>query len=341
VLEAFAREFAATTPSMVIAGGGGSDALEVALAANALNQSRGNVGVTIKPNEGHLGFDRMASPAELRALAERMNSGGVSLLMVRGANPAFTLPKAAGFAAAMAKVPFKVSFSSVPDDTSELADLILPDHHPLEQWGDAEPVRGTISLQQPTMDPVFDTRATSDVLIAIAKKDPGSSARYTMPDYRSWLIGRFPGGAAALTAALPRGIASGSLGEATTARVVPAVRAAAPIEQSSGNMYLVVYSHPMLGDGRGANKPWLQEIPDPVTKICDRDGQRSSPRRPICEGGIQSTGDSSGCRRSRGWNRVRLDESERLESWRLRSHRDNGRIGAPAWARNRTGDRDR
>ena len=268
VLDAFAREFAATTPSMVIAGGGGSDALEVALAANALNQSRGNVGVTIKPNEGYLGFDRMASPAELRALAERMNSGGVSLLMVRGANPAFTLPKSAGFAAAMAKVPFKVSFSSVPDDTSELADLILPDNHPLEQWGDAETVRGTISLQQPTMDPVFDTRATSDVLIAVAKKDPGNAARYAMPDYRSWLIGRFPGGATALTAALPRGIASGSLGEATTARPVPAVRAAAPIEQSSGNMYLVVYSHPMLGDGRGANKPWLQEIPDPVTKIC-------------------------------------------------------------------------
>jgi Fe-S-cluster-containing dehydrogenase component len=268
ILDAFSREFAATTPSMVIAGGGGTDALEVALAANALNQSRGNVGVTIKPNEGYLGFDRMASPAELRALAERMNSGGVSLLMVRGANPAFTLPKAVGFAAAMAKVPFKVSFSSVPDDTSELADLILPDHHPLEQWGDAEPVRGTISLQQPTMDPVFDTRATSDVLIAVAKKDPGNAARYTMPDYRSWLIGRFPGGAAALTAALPRAIASGSLGEATTARVVPTTRSAAPIEQSSGNMYLVVYSHPMLGDGRGANKPWLQEIPDPVTKIC-------------------------------------------------------------------------
>src|SRR6476646_6609374 len=184
VLEAFGREFAATTPSMVIAGGGGGDALEVALAANALNQSRGNVGVTIKPNEGYLGFDRMASPAELRALAERMNAGGISLLMVRGANPAFTLPAAIGFAAAMAKVPFKVSFSSYVDETSELADLILPDHHALEQWGDAEPVRGTISLQQPTMDPVFDTRATSDVLIALAKKDPGAAARYPA-DYRT------------------------------------------------------------------------------------------------------------------------------------------------------------
>jgi molybdopterin-containing oxidoreductase family iron-sulfur binding subunit len=268
VLEAFAREFAAIRPSMVLAGSGAVDGLEVALAANALNQSHGNVGVTIKPAEGYLGFERTVSPAEIRAVAEKMNAGGVSLLMVRGANPAFTLPKSVGFAEAMAKVPFKVSFSSYPDETSEHADLILPDNHSLEQWGNAEPVRGTLSLQQPTMDPVFDTRATSDVLIAVAKKDPGNAARYPVADYRSWLISHFPGGAAGLTAALPRGIASGSLGEPAAARPVPAIRAAAPIEQSSGNMYLVVYPHPLIGEGRGANKPWLQEIPDPVTKIC-------------------------------------------------------------------------
>ena len=268
VLGHFAQEFSTTSPSMVLAGGGGSAGLELALAANALNQSRGNVGATIKPSEGYLGFERMTAPAELRAVAERMNGGGVSLLMVRGANPAFTLPRAVGFSAAMAKVPFKVSFSSYPDETSELADLILPDHHPLEQWGDAEPLRGTLSLQQPTMDPVFDTRATSDVLIAVAKRDPGAAARYPQPDYRTWLTGRFPGGAAGLTAALPRAFASGTLGGADTPRAIPAVRASTPIEQSSGNMYLVVYPHPLLGDGRGANKPWLQEIPDPVTKIC-------------------------------------------------------------------------
>jgi Fe-S-cluster-containing dehydrogenase component len=49
---------------------------------------------------------------------------------------------------------------------------------------------------------------------------------------------------------------------------VPTVASGRPIEQSDGNMYLVVYPHPFIGDGRGANKPWLQEIPDPVTKIC-------------------------------------------------------------------------
>jgi len=267
-LAAFAAEFSSVTPSMVVAGGGGAAGLELALAANALNQSRGNVGVTIKSGEGYPGFERMAVPAELRATAERMNSGAVQMLMVRGANPAFTLPKAVGFKEAMAKVPFKVSFSSYPDETSELADLILPDHHPLEQWGDAQPVRGTLSLQQPAMDPVFDTRATSDVLIALAKRDTGAAARYPLPDYRSWLISRFPGGAPALTAALPRALASGTIAGSDASRPVPAVRAAPAADQSGGNMFLVVYPHPLIGDGRGANKPWLQEIPDPVTKIC-------------------------------------------------------------------------
>jgi anaerobic selenocysteine-containing dehydrogenase/Fe-S-cluster-containing dehydrogenase component len=269
ILDAFAREFAATKPSMVLAGGGGTDGLELALAVNALNQSQGNVGVTIKPAEGYLGFDGMATPAELRALASRMNAGAVSLLMIRGANPAFTLPRSIGFAQAMLKVPFKVSFSSVPDDTSELADLILPDNHALEQWGDAAPIRGTVSLQQPTMDPVFDTRATSDVLISVAKSDPGAAARYPMANYRSWLISRFPGGAAGLDAALPKGLVPGALPPAATvARTLPAPWSGTPIDQSSGNMYLVLYPHPLIGDGRGANKPWLQEIPDPVTKIC-------------------------------------------------------------------------
>ncbi len=321
VIDALAREFAATAPSMVLAGGGGVDGLELVLAANALNQSRGNVGVTIKPGEGYLGFDRMASPAELRALADRMNSGGVSLLMVRGANPAFTLPKSVGFAAAMAKVPFKVSFSSYPDETSELADLILPDHHSLEQWGDAEPVRGTISLQQPAMDPVFDTRATSDVLIAVAKRDPGSAARYPMADYRSWLISRFPGGAAGLSAALPRGIAAGSLGESTAP--------VAPGDPRSCHQNLLANrrrdeSVDCGENGIGKRRPCHRanddrkshtsraSLPGYTARHCrNRHWPRTSARRPVREGRTQSARDSSRDRRSRWRCCFRIDQGER------------------------------
>jgi molybdopterin-containing oxidoreductase family iron-sulfur binding subunit len=168
----------------------------------------------------------------------------------------------------MRKVPFKVSFSSVPDETTAMADLIMPDHHALEQWGDGEPVRGTISLQQPTMDPVFDTRATSDVLLSISNPPAAGTVPEPGSAYRKWLIARIPGGASALAAALPKGVMPGTLGATAATRTPPALMAPHTIGQTSGNFYLVVYPHPLLGTGAGANKPWLQEIPDPVTKIC-------------------------------------------------------------------------
>ena len=268
-LQRLQSEITAARPSLLLAGGSTAATSELALAVNALNQSLGNVGQTIKPAEARTGFENVASHGAIAGLLDRMNAGTVPMLFVRGVNPVHTTPKSAGFAQAMAKVPFKVSFSSFPDETTELCDLVLPDHHALESWGDAEPMRGTISLQQPAMDPVFDTRATADVLIAAAKSDPSQAARYPEPDYRSWLIGRFPGGAAAFSTALAKGLASGSTAQRTApAESAPATtRAATGIEQTPGDMYFVVYPSPLLGSGRGANKPWLMELADPVTKI--------------------------------------------------------------------------
>ena len=100
------------------------------------------------------------------------------IAFVRGTNPAYDLPETAKFAEAFAKVPFKVSFSMFPDETTELCDLILPDLHSLESWGDAEPVRGTIALQQPAMDPVFrtDERAPHRRDVLIQRREEGSGA---------------------------------------------------------------------------------------------------------------------------------------------------------------------
>jgi anaerobic selenocysteine-containing dehydrogenase/Fe-S-cluster-containing dehydrogenase component len=262
------NEFRATPQSLVLASGNNVNATQLLSVVTELNKSKGAVGTSIRPDQAFPGFEGIAPPSALRAVVERMTAGTVSMLFVRNVNPAYTMGKSVGFGAAMAKVPFKVSFSSIMDETSELCDLILPDHYSLEQWGDAEPVAGTLSLQQPTMDPVFDTKATSDVLILAAQKDVANAAKYTFPDYRTWLINRFPGGSAALTAALPKGIAAGTPFPRTAPGNLPAPLAGTPIEQTPGDMYLIVYKHPVLGDGRGANKPWLQELPDPVTKIC-------------------------------------------------------------------------
>ena len=269
-LERLASELAAARPSLVLAGGGTANASELATAVASINQAAGNVGTTIRASGGPSMFEGMATFAQLADVTRRMAAGQVPILMVRGTDPAYYLPASLGFADAMARVPFKVSFSSFPDETTTLCDLVLPDHHALERWGNAQPVAGTIALQQPVMNPVFNTRATADVLIGLAKIDTGTAGRYPEADYRSWLMDRVPGGRAALTTALARGVMPGTL-PAAAARPPgssgTSLPAAPALESTQGDTYFMIYPSPVLGDGSGANKPWLQELPDPVTKI--------------------------------------------------------------------------
>ena len=260
-LQRLQQDFAAAAPALVIASGRGENGVELATAAAGLNQVRGGDPIAA--------FEGIARQNEVLAAVERMRAGQVGIAFVRGVNPAYSLPRSANFADAFNRVAFKVSFSMYPDETTELCDLVLPDLHTLESWGDAEPVRGTVALQQPAMDPVFTgMRSTADVLMTLAKRDVGMASRYPQNDYGAWMRARLPGGTnpQTLSAALARGIASGSVPPRTIATAtVPAVPI--PQTQSTGDFFLVTYPSPVLGDGRGANKPWLQELPDPVTKV--------------------------------------------------------------------------
>src|SRR2546427_3397773 len=106
--------------------------------------------------------------AELVTLTSDMAAGRVALLFVHGTNPAHSLPGA--FQQALGKAGYKVSFSSYLDETAAACDLILPDHHPLEQWGDSRPRVGVAALQQPVVQPVFDTRPAGDLILKLAGK---------------------------------------------------------------------------------------------------------------------------------------------------------------------------
>ena len=270
-LQRLATDLASSKPALVLSGVTGAQALDVALAVAAINQVAGAVGTTIRPAEPITGFDGITPPAEVLAAVERMRAGQVGIAFVRGVNPAHSLPRSAKFAEAFAKVATRISFTSYPDETTELCNLVIPDLHALESWGDAQPVRGTLSLQQPGMDPVFPAikGSTGDVLLAAAKKDPAAATKFAAPDYRTWFISNFAGGAPALAAALPKGITAGTVAARTIATAPAAAPAPiAPPAAATGDFFLVTYPSPVLGDGRGANKPWLQELPDPVTKIC-------------------------------------------------------------------------
>ena len=259
-LQRLAQDFAAARPALVLAGGRGENGLELATAAASLNG--------VKGGDAIVSFDGIARQSDVLATVERMRAGQVSAVFVRGTNPAYALPKSARFADAFAKVPIKVSFSMYPDETTEMCDLILPDLHALESWGDAEATRGTVTLQQPAMDPVFSgTRSTADVLIAAAKKDPATDSRYPDADYRAWLFRRLPGGSNAQ--AMAAGLAKGTVSGSSVVRQLPppAPVATTSTASATGDFFLVTYPSATLGDGRGANKPWLQELPDPVTKV--------------------------------------------------------------------------
>jgi len=278
-----AEEFTAV-PSVALPGGMGTqhpDAHLTALAVNLLNYLAGNVGRTVVLGEGGTGMaDRYARLAEFVGAAR---GGAVTVLLLHGANPVHATPQGLGVADALAQVPFKVSFSRFLDETTQLADLILPDHDPYEQWNDYAPRGGVRSLQQPVMQPVFDTRQTGDVLIDLARKAGGAAATAfalggaSQELYKTFLQGqwaevqRSAGDRRPFDTFWREALQRGGVWSGTAPRPVRLQRSLAIAEPrwsaQDGHFTLIAYPSTSLFDGRGANRPWLQELPDPVTKV--------------------------------------------------------------------------
>ncbi len=278
-IERLAGEFAAAQPSLAVAGGVAAQhaaATEVCAAVNILNFVAGNIGRTV-----HFGADLDGGEGlgALQELAQTMGAGQVGVVLVHDANPVYTLPKSGGFAAQFAKVGFKVSTALYLDETAALCDLLLPQHHALERWDDLRPRAGVSSLMQPAMEPVFNTLAAGDILLRVSQKVAGPLAGFNAPSYQAHLKTRWQAlGAEAgegdfetfWRGAVQRGgvfrdppaapAVSLSLSDARVAYTKPAF-------QGDGEFVLLAYPHAMLHDGRGANKPWLLENADPVTKI--------------------------------------------------------------------------
>lgn len=221
-------------------------------------------GMTIPaPREG-----KRASYHETLALVDAMKGGQVGVLLVHGANPVYSMPPASGFADALAKVPFVVSLQSIPDETSERANLVLPDHAPLESWGDAEPRPGIRGIVQPTLRPIYDTRALVDTLLDAARAmGPDVAAKLPADSFRTLVQQAWAGtdwnkvlATGGVFAAQP-GVAASLVASAADFEL------AEPALEGEGDFTLLASPGALLYDGRGANLPWLQETPDPVTKI--------------------------------------------------------------------------
>lgn len=276
----------------------GGDAI-TARAAMALNT--GKSAALIDTAHPHA-VSGISTYAEMTGMISAMEAGTVDVVVVFGANPVYGLPDSARFVDALKRVPHVISLSSFMDETSTHASLILPSNTPLESWGDYAPYPDVRNILQPTMGAVFDTRQTGDILMGLARRagaDMAALGTTTFYSYvrRQWGVPATPGaddrawesmvqmggkwpGETAVPPTPPTGYETRPEAGFTA---VPVVLTAAPIpaaaplvrpptapapptsETGAGRMMLWPYPHTHFYDGRGANRRWLQEMPEPVT----------------------------------------------------------------------------
>jgi anaerobic selenocysteine-containing dehydrogenase len=247
-----------------------------------------------------------AMASDILGLISAMGGSQIRALLVFDTNPLFTLPEAEKLRSAFGSVPFIASFSSFLDETSAMADLILPNHMSLERWVDDEPEPGVgfpiRTLGQPAVEPRYDTRDTGDVLLEVARAIGGKTAealpfenmatavKESFRSVHAWQAGStvdadFDAFYRKVTTAggwwdPPQSDAAGGGkseeggGKTPTRRKVQFVMPQQPVaartfagDAQQFPYMLHIYPSPAFVDGRSAHLPWLQEMPDPMTTV--------------------------------------------------------------------------
>ncbi len=243
----------------------GSQDLEAQAVCNLLNQLLGNYGRTL--DLAFPSLQAQGSDAALLGLRDELQQGKVAALFVLGCNPVYELP--GDWAGLLKRVPISVACVERLDETAEAASHACPVPHFLAAWGDAEPVAGRFSLAQPTFPVLGEARPVLESLAAWSGQ--GGKARDLVQAH--WREALFPrqGSPAGFQgfwdralqdgyAELPGPAAAAGAFDASAVRPVPKARDAAAA------FVLVLYPKAGLLDGSHAYNPWLQELPDPISK---------------------------------------------------------------------------
>jgi molybdopterin-containing oxidoreductase family iron-sulfur binding subunit len=276
-LKHVAKVFGAARPGLAVGGGvavTGSQATALQVAVNLLNAAAGNVGKTVRFGPDHA-YGKATPYAEIAKLVQAMAAGEIELLILGpGVNPAFTLPGGLKAAEAIRKVPFVVSFANLPDETTALAHLVLPDTHWLESWGDYAPHEGVLGLMQPTMQPVRPARPMGDVLLVAGRTALGTEegkGPLPWPTFEDYLKATWePSVKGQWEAVLHQGglwrdVVAAAVG--VNPKLERVDGAAAKLEGPADGLALLAYPSLRFYDGRSATRAWLQEVPDPMTQV--------------------------------------------------------------------------
>ncbi|RQO30175.1 [Fe-S]-binding protein [Taibaiella sp. KBW10] len=240
----------------------GSNDVNVQIIINAINSAIGANGTTI--DFSNVAKNKKGIDADMVALVNAMNAGQVGALLMHGVNPIYEYFEGEKFAAGLAKVKTTVSFSDRLDETAQKCKYVVSDHHWLESWGDTEAKANHISFIQPTIAPLFKTRAFQDSLL----KWSGATTSYH-DMFNAYWVGKL--GQATFDQALQDGIiepATPSIsGASFSGNVNDAIAKATAIKGATEYEVEIFQTASLGAGGAWSNNPWLQELPDPITKV--------------------------------------------------------------------------
>ncbi len=259
--------------SLVLAG---SNIPSVQLLVNAINDILGNYGNTIDLNDPV--FFKQGDEEQVKNLVEEMKNGQIDALLIYGANPAYSLPNAESFKKGIEGVELTVSMAPYQDETASLCQYICPDHHFLESWNDHQPKKGHYAVVQPAIRNLFNTRQAQQSFLNWAGEEidyhdfiqENWQASVHDPEQADASFDRFWQNAVHNGVYEMKKPASDNKEEPeslTRAKIREAGGMVEQIAGSAGKTELVLYQKTGIGDGQHANNPWLQELPDPISRV--------------------------------------------------------------------------
>lgn len=260
-----AELMAAKGKSLVVCG---LNDVNAQLIANAINNLLGNYGSTI--DLANFSNQRQGDDAEMNELVNELAT--IDALIILDANPLYNYPGREKFKAGLEKVGLAISLNTKNDETTAACGYACPSHHYLEAWDDAEPKNGSYSITQPTIAPLFKTRSAAESLLKWA----GSNVSYYDYIRNYWNQNIFPKQSrfALFDLMWDRVVHDGVFetapsSEAVTANAVDLAAAGTALAGGTPGegMELVLYETVTIRDGKFADNPWLQEAPDPVSKV--------------------------------------------------------------------------
>jgi molybdopterin-containing oxidoreductase family iron-sulfur binding subunit len=249
--------------SLVVAG---SNDKAVQVLVNGINDMLGSYGATIINNPVNY---RQGNDEAMINFINEAEAGSVAGVIFYNCNPVYDHPMGTSLTGALKKVGLKIATSYKEDETAMLTDFLAPDHHYLEAWGDAEPKKNQYSLSQPTITPIFKSRAAQESFMVWAGETNVDYFEFVKNNWKSWF---FKGGNFQTwwDKCLYDGVLDSGAVETPVLTFAGDVNAAATAIASNyktGNGFeLVVYESGTVGNGSQSNNPLLQELPDPITK---------------------------------------------------------------------------